>query len=206
MFCGPEWDRNCLFLITGIRHYQEGRNGSLQRTMVSFLQCVPAMEVYRASIEHEVCRPAFVTKKGSSRAKHEVGCELTCAARECSRPNECLWGSIALWGCRPANWMCNKLWQPPLWARTKENKPLSAVWDFMVDNRRFMLSLALGGRSRSADGRARRTVALGGRWRSADGRAWRTVALALGGRSRSADGSKLLKIVSFLVWSNSSVG
>ncbi len=29
--------------------------------------------------------PAFATEKGSSRAKHKVGCELTSVARQCSR-------------------------------------------------------------------------------------------------------------------------
>jgi hypothetical protein len=38
------------------------------------------MEVYRASIENEVGRPAFATKKGSSLAKQEVGCELMSTA------------------------------------------------------------------------------------------------------------------------------
>jgi len=41
--------------------------------------------VYRASIENEVGWPEFATEKGGSRAKHEVGCELTSVARECSR-------------------------------------------------------------------------------------------------------------------------
>ena len=57
----------------------------------------------------------FATEKGSSWAKHEVGCELTSVARECSRQTSVLWGSVALWGCsRQANWIFNKLWQPQL--------------------------------------------------------------------------------------------
>jgi hypothetical protein len=44
--------------------------------MVKYLQRVPPIEVYRASIENEVGWPAFATEKGSSQAKHEVFCEL----------------------------------------------------------------------------------------------------------------------------------
>ena len=99
-----------------------------------FLQGAPPIEVYRASIENEVCWPAFATEKGSSWAKHEVGCELTSAARECSRQTSVLRGSVALWGCsRPANWVFNKLWQPQLGELPWENLPLSVVWDFTVD-------------------------------------------------------------------------
>jgi hypothetical protein len=36
--------------------------------------------VYRESIENQVGWPAFKTEKGSSLAKHEVGCELTSVA------------------------------------------------------------------------------------------------------------------------------
>jgi hypothetical protein len=52
--------------------------------------------VYRASIENEVVWPALATGKGSSRAKHEVGCELKSAARECSRQMSVLRGIVAL--------------------------------------------------------------------------------------------------------------
>ena len=76
----------------------------------------------------------FATEKGSSWAKHEVGCELTSAARECSRQMSVLRGSVALWGCsRQANWVFNKLWQPQLGELPWENLPLSVVWDFTVD-------------------------------------------------------------------------
>ena len=97
------------------------------------------MEVYRASIENEVCQPAFATEKGSSWAKHEVGCELTSVARECSRQMSVLRGSVALWGCsRQANWVFNKLWQPQLGELPWENLPLSVVWDFTVDYCNFL--------------------------------------------------------------------
>ena len=52
--------------------------------------------MYRASIEIEVFWPAFATEKGSSLAKHEVGCELMSAARVCSRQTSVLRGSVAL--------------------------------------------------------------------------------------------------------------
>jgi len=57
---------------------------------------VPPIEVYRTSIENEAGWPAFTTEKGSSRAKHEVGCELKSVARECSRQTSVLRGSVAL--------------------------------------------------------------------------------------------------------------
>ncbi len=61
-----------------------------------FLQGVPLIEVYRASIENEVGWPAFTAEKGSSQAKHEVVCELMSIARECSRLRSVLCGSVAL--------------------------------------------------------------------------------------------------------------
>ncbi len=45
-------------------------------------------EVYRVSIENEVG-----TEKGSSQAKHEVGCGLMSVAKECSRQTNVLQGS-----------------------------------------------------------------------------------------------------------------
>ncbi len=91
--------------------------------------------MYRASIENEVGWPAFATEKGSSWAKHEVGCELTSAVRECSRQTSVLGRSVALWGCsRQANFVFNKLWQPRLGELPWENLPLSVVWDFTVYN------------------------------------------------------------------------
>ena len=52
-------------------------NNSLHHSMENFLQGAPPIEVYRAPIENEVCRPAFAIERGSLWSKHEVGCELT---------------------------------------------------------------------------------------------------------------------------------
>ncbi len=46
--------------------------------------------MYIALIENEVGWPAFASEKGSSQAKHEVGCEPTSVARKCSRQTSVL--------------------------------------------------------------------------------------------------------------------
>jgi hypothetical protein len=104
--------------------------------MENFLQGVPPIEVYRASIENEVSWPACATEKGSSWAKREVGCELTSAARECSRQTSVLGGSLPfeVAAGRPTEYSIssdNLNWGN---SRGKICLPLSVVWDFTVYN------------------------------------------------------------------------